>query len=106
MMWSRSKKQTHWSDLLQQDANAIERALIAAAPNKARTLDDVIAQLDDAEQAKVLAYWQRSRWTTAKQTDAQSEMRRVFGDGPRWRKAEARKPSKLPPLYPPGKGRE
>ena len=106
MIWKRARKQSDWSEILQQDANAIEQALIKAAPNKARNLDDVIAQLDDPEQAKVLAYWQRSRWTSTKQTDVTNEMRRVFGTGPRWRKPETRKASKLPPFYPPDKGRE
>lgn len=95
------KSAIDWLALLNADASGFERALLDAAPQAAVTLDDVVKQLADDEQVKVLRYWQRSRWVPTGQSDAVNEMRRVFGTGPRWRQEEERKPSKLPPLYPP-----
>ena len=92
-----------WNELLKvADANAIEMALIYRAPRKAVSLDEVIAQLDDPEQAKVLAYWQRSRWAPAAQSASLDELRRVFHDGPKWRDGTVTSAAKLPPLYPQG----
>lgn len=81
------------------DPAAIEQALIAASPEPVDTLDGVLTQLADAEQVRTLEYWQKSRWGRSADTQALSEMQRVFAKGPRWRDVPRRK-DRLPPLYP------
>lgn len=103
MSWfrKRSNRLQDWRALLESaDGNAIEAALMQRAPRKATSLDEVISQLADPEQAKVLAYWQRSRWAPTSQSASLQELRRAFRDGPQWREAETGRQSKLPPLYP------
>lgn len=85
--------------LAKGEPQGIEAALLASAPARCETLEQMAALIDDAEQVKTLRYWQRARWGHGGQTQALSEMRRVFKMGPKWRRGPER-PSKLPPLYP------
>ena len=82
------------------DLGDVAQVLCAMAPGPPRTLDGVLAQLDDAAQAEAVRQLQRARWGDGDGSAARTALRAALGDGPRWKQTAKPAQSVLPPLYP------
>jgi hypothetical protein len=90
----------HASDVRQQSAALL--GLLRRERPGVRSLDDAVAQLDDARQVNALRALERALYHDGSAEDAMRQVREAFARGVRWRVAarSAEREAVLPPLYP------
>lgn len=81
-------------------ADEVVAMLQAMAQPPVRSVDALIARLDDPAQRGALDALQRARWGKGDLPAARRAMRTAFAAGPRWRTTAPAPDTPLPPLYP------
>lgn len=86
--------------LARGDLEAIAAALVRDAGPPVRDLDAACAALDDPAQVAAVRALQQARWGAGDAAAAVAALRAAFAGGARWRVAQRKPATLLPPLYP------